>query len=449
MFKDNKLNAGGSGVILLKLNSTISFKENSITFFINSTSYGGAISLFHGHVSFEDASTTVFRSNSGEHGGALFICNSSLLFKGNSNTSFISNIADNGGALFCISCIAFLQGSSTISFAYNEAIQDGGVMHFAHNSKVLFSEFTKVNFNNNNAVNGGALFANDNSAIYFEGQALVTFTNNIAVRSGGAAYFNMHCIATWTQNANVIFENNSAVFGGAICLHKNTSVLCKNNSIILFKNNMAISEGGAVSTLTNSSVTVKDSTMITFTANNAIYGGAIFFGRPYTTLTFNSNKTDVNQMKFTRNTAGIAGNDLYFDLIKSVKNCLNNRTFGVVNETKHYIVTPPSNLKFEYPAECISYDNKAEECNKYYLKRLMLGEEIYIPVCLLGYCNEPSYSTQRFTIHDTSDHNYVISDHTEFLLSCQSDALQDIRILGNALTKSFNYSFNCYFEYLW
>ena len=73
----------------------------------------------------------------------------------------------------------------------------------------------------------------------------------------------------------------------------------------------------------------------------------------------------------------------------------------------------------------------------------MLGEEIIIPVCLRDYCNEPSYSTQRFTLREFSKPNYVISGRTEFLLSCQSDALQDIRIIGNeSLTKSLNYSFD-------
>ena len=134
---------------------------------------------------------------------------------------------------------------------------------------------------------------------------------------------------------------------------------------------------------------------------------------------------------------------MYFDLIRSGQNCLNNRAFGAVDEIKHHIVTPPSKLELFHPAICISYYTKTEECDQYYLNHLMLGEEIIIPVCLRDYCNEPSYSTQRFTIREFSKPNYVINGSTEFLLSCQSDALQDIRIIGNeSLTKLLNYSFD-------
>ena len=108
------------------------------------------------------------------------------------------------------------------------------------------------------------------------------------------------------------------------------------------------------------------------------------------------------------------------------------------------IVTPPRKLELYAPAKCIN-DNKTadQECYIYYLKRIMLGEEIKIPVCLRDYCNEPSYSSQLFRLHGVSNQNYSISGSTEVSLSCQSDTIQDIRIIGNeGLTNSLNYSFN-------
>ena len=439
IFRSNTADYGGA--ICSAGYEYISFEGTSTTIFgNNSANSGGAINFDNDcRILFEDNSTALFKENNALQGGAMFSrYSSSVSFNGCSTAMFIDNKAADGGVLSCRRCTVLLKGNSTVLLAFNEVIKDGGVMHLTYGSKISFSEFTNVTFKKNSAINGGALFASDNSVICFEGDALVTFTENTAIRNGGAAYFNMYCYITWTQNTNVIFENNNAVFGGAVCLNKYTDATCKNNSTIVFKNNTVISEGGAISILSDSSITLQNSAMIKFNANNALYGGAMFFDRTYTTLTFNNNKTSIN---FIRNTARIAGNNMYFDVLRSGQNCLNNRSFGVANKTKRHIVTPPNKLELDNPAKC--YNNIMEECDQYYLNRLMLGEEITVPVCLRDYCNEPVYSTQRFTLHDFSVPNYVISGRTEFLLSCQSDALRNIRIIGKeSLIKSFNYSFN-------
>ena len=439
VFSNNS--AGHYGGAIDCYNGYLSFTAISNTSFSNNTAdNGGAISFENCNISFKDNSITLFKDNNAIRGGAMFSgYNSSVSFNEYSTAMFIDNKGTDGGALSCIQCIVLFKGSSTVLSAFNEAIEDGGVLHFAYNSNISFSEFTNVTFKKNSAINGGALFASDDSTICYEGYALVTFTGNTAGRNGGAVYLNTHSVVMWTQNTNVTFENNNAVFGGAVCLNKYTRAICESNSTVLFENNTVISEGGAISILMDSRITVKDSTMVTFTVNNALYGGAMFFDRTYTTLSFNNNTPGIN---FTRNTARIAGNEMYFDLIRSGQNCLNNRTFGVADEIKRHIVTPPSKLELYHPAICISDYNKTEECDHYYLSHLMLGEEIIIPVCLRDYCNEPSYSTQRFTLHKFSNSKYNISGRTEFLLSCQADALQDIRIIGNErLTKSLNGSF--------
>ena len=432
--------AGHDGGAIYCYNGSLSFTAISNASFSNNTAdNGGAINFANCRIFFEDNSTTLFKDNNALRGGAVFsIYNSSVSFNEHSTAMFIDNKATDGGVLSCIQCTVHFKGRSTVSSAFNEAIKSGGVMHFTYNSKISFSEFTNVTFKKNSATNGGALFASDDSTICYEGNALVTFTENTAGRKGGATYLNLDCAVIWTQNAKVTFKNNNAVFGGAVCLNKYTRAICKSNSNILFENNTVISEGGAISILMDSSITVQDSTMVRFTVNNALYGGAMFFDRTYTTLRFNNNTPSIN---FTRNTARIAGNNMYFDLIRSGQNCLNNRAFGVVDEIKRHIVTPPSKLELYHPAICISDYNKTEECDQYYLNHLMLGEEIIVPVCLRDYCNEPSYSTQRFTLLESSKLNYAINGRTEFLLSCQADALQDIRIIGNeSLTKSLNYS---------
>ena len=238
------------------------------------------------------------------------------------------------------------------------------------------------------------------------------------------------------KNANVIFESNNAVFGGAVCLNNNTNTICKDNSTILFKNNMAISDGGAVSISINSSITIADSTLVNFTDNNAQYGGAIFFDITYTMLEFNNDEADIN---FNSNTARIAGDHMYFDSDISGQGCLKNRISS--DKIKYYISTPPNKLELLAPALCISYDSKTEECDKYYQNRLMLGEEINIPVCLLDYCNPALYSAP-FRIFLENNQNYFITGSEHMLLSC-NDTFNGISIGGyGRLSKSSNLTIN-------
>ena len=75
------------------------------------------------------------------------------------------------------------------------------------------------------------------------------------------------------------------------------------------------------------------------------------------------------------NTARISGDDMYIDLNGSSDSCVNNRIIG---KTQYGITTIPNKLEFYNPAVCTDYDNNTEECNTYYLKHIMLGEEINI-----------------------------------------------------------------------
>ena len=442
IFSDNRADYYG-GAMESSNRSHISFEGTSIVVFINnSADNGGAIFSFdYSYLSFKGISNTSFIHNNTEHdhGGAIIFDDSNISFKGNFTALFRNNRALRGGAMFSShnSSVSF-EEFSVVMFNNNIAIQDGGALYFTFNSTVSFSESTKVSFNDNSAINGSALFARYDSAVCFEGHAIVTFSNNKAVRSGGAAHFSMHCIVTLTQNVNVSFENNNAVFGGAICLNENTSITYKGNSAVMFKNNMAISDGGAVSILTNSSITVEESARITFTTNNAQYGGAMFFDVTNSTLLFNNYKADIN---FARNKARIAGNYMYFDSTRSGQNCLNKRIVGIKNETKRYITTPPSKLKFLTPAMCISNDNKTTKCQNYYLDRIMLGEEVKIPVCVSDYCNQPSYSRQ-FHIFPVNSQNYSITGSDQILLSC-NDTFNGISITGSKrLTNSLNFTIN-------
>ena len=442
-FNGNKANDGGA-VHAFNMCKII-FKENSSSNFSNNhaVNHGGTIlSGVYSDTLFMGTSKAMFNNSVADNGGTFYLTNSTTLaFNDSVVISFNNNRArQNGGVLYSMNSFLLFNGNSTLSLAHNEATLNGGVMYCDNNPTVPFSEFANVSFNDNRAtINGGVLFANnDNSKFSFEGNSSVTFFKNQARSNRGVGYFSGHCSVTFMQNAKVTFEGNNAMFGGAICLNRNTIITFTDNSIALFKDNIASNDGGAINILTNSSIIVNDNTTITFTANNAQYGGAMFFDTTHTTLKFTNNGSDIT---FNSNTARIVGDYLYFDSTGSSGSCLNNRIIDIKNKTKQFITTPPSKIQFFPPATCIN-NNKTAECNTYYLKHIMLGEEINIPACVLNYCDQPSYSTQ-FHLHGENNQSYSISGSNQILLSCNNDVFQGISIIGNdSLSKLSNYTIN-------
>ena len=408
-FNNNR--AVNGGVFFVSSNSTISLKGTaSVAFSKNEAKGNGGVGYFSMHciITLEENANVTFENNNALNGGVLYSTNSILLFK----------------------------GSSTVSLAHNKAVLDGGVMHCGINFTVLFLESTNVSFVNNKAINGGVMFANNNSIISFKGHASGTFIKNKVTNNGRAGYFNMHCIVTFNEYADVTFDNNNALYGGALYINSNTSVTFDDNSTSLFKNNMATYDGGAINILKNSSIMLKDGTKINFTANDAQYGGAMLFDTTDTTLAFTNNEGSTS---FISNTARIAGDYMYFDSTGSTGNCLHDRIININNKTKHFIATPPDKLEFSAPVTCIN-NNTTGECNTYHLKHIMLGEEINVPVCVLNYCNRPSYSTP-FLLHGVSNKSYSISGSNQVLISC--GVFQGISIIGNgSLSRSSNYTIN-------
>ena len=440
-FKNNTATNDGGAINIVR-NSNIMVNDNTIiTFTTNNAQYGGVMYCdSNSYITFSGFTNVSFNDNNADNGGAGYFngfC--SVTIKQNANVIFENNNALYGGAIYLNSYINIAFNDNSIAlFKNNMATNDGGAINIVGNSSIMVNDNTTITFTTNNAQYGGVMYCDhSNSYITFSGFTNVSFNDNNA-DNGGAGYFNGFCSVTIKQNANVIFENNNALYGGAIYLNSYTNIAFNDNSIALFKNNMATNDGGAINIVGNSSIMVNDNTTITFTINNALYGGAMFFDATHTTLAFNKNERNIN---FNHNTARIAGNYMYFDSTRSSGGCLNDRIIGINNETNHFIATPPSKLEFYAPATCINYDNKTGECNTYHLKHMMLGEEMNIPVCVINYCNQPSYSTP-FLLHGVSNQNYSISGSKRILISC-NDTFQGISLTGNnSLTKPLNYTIN-------
>ena len=436
MFSNNKARLNG-GAIYCEHHQTLMFGGNSnVTFSGNEAKNGGAVHVFNTHeMIFTDKTTSTFQNNVANAGGVFHLANSNHTFNEDAKIKFYYNTAkQNGGALYSINSFILFTENSRLFVAHNKAVLNGGVMYCV-NSEILFLKFTRMNISNNGAIDGGVTFANNNSKISFEGHASIIFCNNRARSNGGVGHFSENCIITLKEYANLTFEDNNAVSGGALCLNGDTNITFTGNSTALFKSNVAINDGGAINIQQDSNVVVEYNATTTLTANKAQYGGAMYFDATNTTLTFTTNKSNV---RFDINTARFAGNDMYFDSTGSSGNCLNNRIIDMHNISKDFIATPPSKLEFDDPATCIN-DTKEVECDTYYLRNRMLGEDINIPVCVLNYCNQESYSTQFRLIHEEGNQTYFISGSKQILLSCGT--FQGVSIIGNSsvLTKT-NYT---------
>ena len=461
-------NYGSSaGAICTLQRTNVMFSGHSLVTFINNTAEkGGTVAFSDSNVAIEEYSMVTFHSNTAEYSnGGAFVCfNNTIVtisgnsiitfnnnkasqsggaiysdnmckitFKDNSRSSFINNTAkDNGGAIFInqLTDITF-EGNSTIMFDGNMA-DNGGTSCFT-NSTITFKDTSMISFNNNNAIYGGAVVANDHSNITLTGNSVLLFSKNEASQSGGAGYFSSYCNVIMEEDAMVTFDRNKALQGGSLCFNDKTNFLSKENFTAFFYNNVAIVGGGAATILTNSTLTLQDNVTINFSNNSAQYGAAMFLDA--SAVINGSNKSSIN---FTHNIARIVGNSIYQDVDDLCNiSCLSDRVVGISTE---FIATPPNELKFYDPAICIDNDNDTQ-CNSYYVQNKMLGSDIVIPACVLDHYNHSVQSTQ-FSVKIDNNSNYIISGPKQVLIVC-NNTFEGISITSNqVLSKSTNFSFS-------
>lgn len=273
---------------------------------------GGAITLWGDGGTGTEALThsvtgTTFIENSADLGGAVAIMKQNGFAAAGDTTfmndTFTGNKAVNGGAIYAENENITVSGNSR--FEGNTASQNGGAIYILEGSTLTVEEGTT--FSKNKAdMNGGAIAGTwgDNSSLTVAGSY---FTENTA-RSGGAiALWNPAINATYTVS-NTIFNGNTATKkGGAIAILSETGVsgqvFAKTEATFNgdeFTGNTAGESGGALH-LEYANVTITDST---FTANEAGQQGGAIYNAANSSITFTGNNT------FTGNTAA-EGKDIY------------------------------------------------------------------------------------------------------------------------------------------
>jgi outer membrane protein OmpA-like peptidoglycan-associated protein len=312
---------------------TLNFKDINFTGF-NSFDTGVILSImseitFMGEIN--------FLSNQGFAAGGAMTAAYSQIYAQGAIINFINNITDDvtdeemGGAIVFMETIFNVYDQSIINFTQNYAPWGGAIYGF-QNSKINF-QGSSLTFIKNTANYGASImlrdlseidfsnsqnnflenFSNEYGGVFYSSSSNISFNNGFAFflsnksLMGGAFFLGFDSNLTFTY-LNLDFSSNSAQQGGAI--YANNSVITFENSQINFTSNNALLLGGAIfadaAVITFQNTYLSEQT-INFTSNSALsLGGAIF-------VKANSNITFINNnINFVANKAQIGG-AIYLD----------------------------------------------------------------------------------------------------------------------------------------
>ena len=476
-FEANKATDKTGGAISLSDHSSLQLKQASkVTFTNNNAKNGGAVHIDNmSSILFLEHSTVNFTENRADANGGAIGCehHSIIIFKNTSMVSFIENIARLGGAIFSDdgSTVSF-EGNSKVDFIGNNGTERGGAVVIHKYSAIIFKGNSQVTFTSHDSINGGAIRSSGHCKIMFTENSEVMFTSN-AGYSGGAVDAYNHGNLIFEGNTRVVFANNEATNGGSLFLHTKSNTIFKDNSYIEFVSNTARGSGGAVYTYENSDITVIGSPNIHFTHNVAKSGGAVHVTicniqvSGTSNISFNNNEavheggavylSDDSSMLFDRNvnmnlahnsadlgagmyndlskntiitfnnkqlhhynnTARVAGSLMYVYVPLSCDNeCLEERIVIFNEDTSAFVATSPKRIVLYDPAipQCNDSNSTTKECNTYYVKNVMLGQEILINSCLIDYYDKPTEEAVQLLV--TSDNMNYTHGSKYVLLSC-------------------------------
>ena len=303
-FSNNSVKISGSAIysshghITFTRKSTVKFINNKVTGYWHS----GTLYSEYSHISFEGNSITLFWGNVAYHsyGGAICsVTDSSTSFKENATIDFTNNTASCGGAIFISESSISFEDSSTTNFTYNTATDYGGAIYTEHSS-ISFEDSSTTDFTYNVARDGGGAMHTYYSSISFEDSSTTDFTSNTAEYDGGAIIIKDGPIS-FEGSSTTDFTHNTATYGGAIYT-RSSSISFKENSTTDFTNNSARHDGGAIYTTSGSSISFKDISDTKFNNNVAISNG----GAIHSTGTPISSKGN-SHIKFNNNAATRGG----------------------------------------------------------------------------------------------------------------------------------------------
>ena len=427
-FNNNTANKD-SGALYSNSNSSLKFQGNSRVIFYNNSANEDCGALYidgYSVVMFEENTTAAFNNNSANYaGGAVTIDENSVVkIKGDCTVTFDTNRVDKDGGAMAIydkSTIVFKE-NSTVTFYSNIAGKDGGGMDIEDYSVVSFEGNSKVAFYSNSAdEDGGAMVIYEKSTIIFKEKSSIALYNNSADTNGGAIYIDQHSIISFEETTKIKFNGNSGYLGGAIFI-KSSQFDIKGNASTEFANNVALEDGGGIYLNSDSKLIASNNSNITFFGNDANdYGGAIYASLKESFIYFNN-----SNLNFKDNHAGIIHKPMYLNVPKSCNSSCVSHSVYMPNKTVAF--TTSSKLVLYNPAKCINENGIS--CDTYYMKNIMLGQQIKLDACVLDYFNQPIETATEFLITGISHQNYNIAGSKYLSILCNYTT-QGISVIGN------------------
>ena len=233
----------------------------------------------------------------------------SIIFKGRSKIEFVNNNAVYGGAIYNKWNIRFAENSTTI-FINNNAYY-GGAAYLETNGSMMIEGDCAAMLTNKNANQKLAVSYYIKFSTLCEGNSIAIFSDNTAKYNGGAIYLGISSTITFVKNSRckAIFRKNKATNGGAVHSEENSSIILGGKSAMMFANNEATHDGGAVHCYNKSSITITGHSCVKFYYNKATQGGAIY-SKNSSNIIFNQNSIT----EFNNNTGLQHGGALFTEL---------------------------------------------------------------------------------------------------------------------------------------
>jgi predicted outer membrane repeat protein len=174
----------------------------------------------------------------------------------------------------------------------NNTGKSGGAVRITSRSYLKTVSFEDCIFRDNRAINGSAVYLDGARSLYTESVLFLrtTFSYNEAI-FGAGVYMNTGCSKVFLKECTV--DNNSAYNGAALYMSfKNSNIYFYNSTMV---DNTASNFGGAVYLGSQNSKLYIDG--CSFLRNTAYKGGALYFNKYSTTVTFEG--TDIRENKAT------------------------------------------------------------------------------------------------------------------------------------------------------
>ena len=244
----NNIARHGGGAVHTFLATKVRFHgSTTVNFSNNSANLAGVIFVnfcaIHGLLCDENLTVTFTENRATGDGGALFLHTCRSNFTGNSTVAFYNNSARRGGAVYYFASTQYFQGNTNVTLFITEPCMVEPflfLIHIQRNSLVYFK-------NNTASLSGGTISSQDNTCIWFTGEATIYFNNNIARQHDGAIHSVSNTSIIFNETSCAIFTSNTAMQqGGTLYLFDKSVLTFGGNSNVTYSNNTALQQGGAV-----------------------------------------------------------------------------------------------------------------------------------------------------------------------------------------------------------